>query len=166
MADTKELDPAIKKEADQVFRAICDTLDADEINYNRFDADYHLDFYWLSDDLDIRIDVQMWPQSYQVSFASVMPYCLTGKNRAKIATALNEINKQFLLGFMLMDEQTGRVRYMVSQSYNGSMLGQGAYRKLLQCCFDAADEYNEKLFLYDRDMITYEQLFAEDNKED
>jgi hypothetical protein len=77
--------------------------------------------------------------------------------RMETTIAVAHLNSRFVNGLFDYDISDGEIRFRVSQKYNTD-LTDDLIRYLLSIAFNAANKYNDLLFMLGKDMITMEQF--------
>ncbi len=146
------------KRAQEIFEAVCSYFDAKEYNYKRHDEDKVVTITTRGEDIPIDFIIKVREDHEVLSFISFMPFTVPEDKRTDTALVLNVINENLINGSFSIDLEDGKIRFRMSAGYMGSLIGQEVYDYMFMVSALTIDEYNDKLMMYAKDMISLEQL--------
>jgi hypothetical protein len=153
------MDEKLLKEGEAVYKTVTDALDERGLNYETDKEHLSLNFTIGSDDLTIELLVIVIPDMQIISFLSPLPFSCAEENRSKMAVAINALNMKLPAGFFLFPD-IGSIKYCIAQHYYASIISKETIQEIIEGCFFIVDNYNEKIFFYEKDKIDLEELLA------
>ena len=88
---------------------------------------------------------------------SYLPFTVK-KNAGAVARAIAQVNYTMVAGAFEYDYTDGSVCFQMCASYTGALLGEGAFRYLVNVSANTVDEYHDELLMLEQGEITIEQF--------
>ena len=156
MAELKNLE-----QAKAAFATVCRMLDKEQWNYNRDDEKLSIKCGARGEDLPMDLEIKVDVERMLIMVLSPMPYVIQDDKRLDVAIAISAINNILLNGCFDYDVATGHVFFRMTNSIIGCKLGEEAMHYLLYCACQTIDEYNDKLLMLAKGILSLEK-FLED----
>ena len=150
--------------AQQTFATLCRALDELKLKYDRDDSEMKVIFTVRGEDIPIRISIKVDAQREFVMLLSHMPFDIVEAKRMDAAIAVTAVNNVLVNGNFDYDIATGAIVYRMTNSYAGCELGAEVFKYLVICTFGTVDEFNDKLMLLNKGVISLEQFIEQVNK--
>ena len=158
MADQKKIEQAKK-----VFKLIQDAMDGMKWKYNVKD-EYHIETGARGDDLPIELNVSVDPDKALIMVISHIPVVVSEDKRIDVAMAVTYINNILVNGCFDYDISSGYCFFRMCNSYLDSYIGADVVKYMLLVSCQTIDEYNDKLLMIAKDMMTIQQFIASEDK--
>ncbi len=153
MADEKTMKKAIS-----VYDSLCEALDSIDWKYKKHPEDLAITSSVTGDDLPVELLFIVFPESETVNLISTLPFTVAENQRDDMAVALAVANYGLRDGCFEYNIEKGTVRYRISSLYKGSILGKEVYLSMLANVANIVDDYNDKLFMLVKNMMTLDQF--------
>lgn len=147
------------------FATLCRTLDAHEWKYGKNEEKLTVECGAQGEDLPMELTVQVDEGRMLVMLLSQLPFKISEDKRVDAALAIAFVNEQLVDGCFDYDISTGRVFYRMTNSFRDSILDGEVFAYMLFCACKTIDEYNDKLLMLSKGMLTLEQFIDSENKE-
>ena len=147
-----------------VYETICAMFDQKGYHYERHDEDHLITCTVTGDDLPMDIIFVVRDERQIVQLISPMPFKIPEDKRVDTALALTVINDDLIDGSFDFDMSDGRISFRLTASYIESILGKELFEYMLMVSASTVDEYNDKLFMIAKGMLSFDQ-FLENMRE-
>ena len=147
------------------FATLCRTLDAHEWKYRKNEEKLTVECGAQGEDLPMELTVQVDADRMLVMLLSQLPFKISEEKRVDGALAISFVNDQLVDGCFDYDISTGKVFYRMTNSFRDSILDGEVFTYMLFCACQTIDEYNDKLLMLSKGMLTLEQFIDSENKE-
>ena len=151
-------------QAKTVLSTVCKMLDNMKWNYKVHDEELRISLGVNGDDLPMDIHILVRQKQEVVTLLSFMPYRIPEDKRVEIAMAICYINNRLINGCFDMDLANGSVSFRMVSSYRESILSEDLFHYMLNVSVATVDEYNDKLLMISKGMMTLEQLAKDEEK--
>lgn len=150
--------------AKAVYETVCKALSEKDWKFKGDDENLKIKTGAVGEDLpmDITIDVNADRQLLLV--ISPMPMAVPEDKRVDIAIAISVINNQLVDGCFDYDIRTGHIFFRLTSSFIKSKIGKEAVMYMLLCSCKIIDEYNDKLLMLVKGLLSVEQFIASENE--
>lgn len=151
------------QQARNTFATICKMMDNQNWHYDKDESDPEslvINSGARGDDLPIDFRIIVDAGRQLVSLHSSMPFRISEEKRVDGAIACCMINYALANGCFDYDIKSGVVLFRLATSYRESLLSEELFSYVLNVSMQTIDEYNDKLLMISKGMITLEQ-FAE-----
>ena len=158
MAEHKKLE-----QAKITFATLCQTLDTHDWRYKKDEENLTIDCSAQGDDLPMEIRVDVDAERQIVILISHLPFVVQEDKRLDMAIAVSAINNALVDGCFDYDLATGHMFFRMTNSFMESKLGEGAFSYMIFCSCQTIDEYNDKLLMLAKGMLSIEQFLSANN---
>ena len=158
MAEEKDL-----LEAKSVFDTLCQTLDDQNLKYDKKAEEFRIACNMQGDDLVMPLDFRVIPEKHSVLLTSPMPFHAPEDKRLEMAVAVSMVNNRLVDGCFDYDVRDGELLFRIGSSYMESAIGKELFLYLLICAVQTIDDYNDKFLLLANGMMTLEQFMNKFN---
>jgi len=132
--------------------------------YDRLDNELILKSGLKSEDLPIEFLIVVKPENKVVQFISKLPFDIPEDKRVEAAIAICAVNYKLVDGSFDYDISDGTVMYRLTCSYRGNTITSDLVEYIIAVAAGTVDEYNDKLFMLAKDMMTLEQILNKINE--
>ncbi|MBR2043040.1 MAG: hypothetical protein IJ946_01735 [Clostridia bacterium] len=143
MTDDKKLYNAVN-----VYKTICDSLDAKGLNYNK-EEDKLFVFFGIKgseENIPLHTFISVDVDRQLVRLDSVLPFKMNEDKRVDGAIATGAANFGMVDGNFDYDMSDGTIRFSMTVSFIGSLIGEGLIDYLIGCSCYTVDKYNDKFY--------------------
>jgi len=155
MSEIKDME-----QAKNVFETLCSAFDNRNWHYKKDEEQLAIECKPHSEDLPIELTMKVDAERMLVSSFSHLPFEVKEDKRLDVAIAISAINYMLVDGSFDFDIKSGHIFYRMTNSYRESIIGEEVFTYLLQCSGAMIDEYNDKLLMLGKGMITIEQFLT------
>ncbi len=149
-----------KKQAAEVYKTVCTTLDGLDIKYDRDDENLNITSRGVGYDLPIEIRILIHPENCVISMLSQMPFRVPENKRKELALAVSMINHVMVDGSFDYNYLDGGIVFRVTSNYRDSLIGAELIRYMFTVSIAMVDEFNDKLFKIAMGAMTLDELKA------
>ena len=110
--------------------------------------------------MEIIIDVNADRQLFLV--ISPLPLKVPEDKRVDLAVAISVINNQLIDGSFDYDMRDGKILFRLTSSFIDSKISKEAITYMIMCSCSTIDDYNDKLLLLAKGMLSLEQFLADE----
>ena len=153
MSEEKDL-----KQAQAVYKALCDMLDTLDWHYDKKEDKLSIECSAQGDDLPIDIHIGVDATRKIVTLLSQMPFDVPERRRAAMAVAVSEANNGMVDGNFDYSLLSGKVVFRMTTSYFDSLIGKELFEYMLSCSCFTIDEYNDKFLMVAMKDMSVEQI--------
>ena len=151
------------QKAREVYNTLVNMLDTRDWKYEKHEDELLIRSGIKGDDLPIEFIVVVRPKNQVVQFLSKLPFQIPEDKRVDAAIAICAINDRFVDGSFDYDISDGTIIFRLTSSYRESTLGEDLFEYMIMCSAVTVDEYNDKLFMLAKGMITLQQFIEQEN---
>ena len=144
--------------AKATFDTLCRTLDSHEWRYRVKEGELALTCGAQGDDLPMELNLEVDAGRTLVLLTSHLPYVVQEDKRLDVAVAVSAINHARVDGSFDYDVASGHTFFRMTNSYIESNLGEDVFTYLLFCACQTIDEYNDKLLMLSKGIISVEKF--------
>ena len=142
MSDVKEL-----KQAQTVFKSLCQSLDELEIKYEKKEEDLSISCTIMGNDIQVDIEVEIDRERKLITLLSQLPFIVSESRRAAVAVAISQANNTMIDGSFDYSYLDGKIVFRMTSSYSESIIGKELLKYMIACSFCTIDEYNDKFLV-------------------
>ncbi len=153
MAEDKDL-----KQAQAVYKALCEMLDDREWNYQKFEEKFAIKCGACGDDLPMTIIIEVDPERQLISLLSQMPFTVAENRRTALAIAVSQANKDLVDGNFDFNYLDGSIIFRMTSSYHESIIGKKLFDYMIMCSCFTIDEYNDKFLMVAKNDMSIEEI--------
>lgn len=147
-------------QAKAAFAAMCQMLDAEDWRYQKDEEKLIISCGARGEDIPMDITIKVDEGRQVILLLSRLPFAAQENKRLDFAVAISAINHSIVDGSFDYDIKTGNVYFRMTNSYMDSSLSPKACGYLLYCACKTIDQYNDKLLMLAKGMISLEQFIA------
>jgi hypothetical protein len=149
MADEKSL-----KNAQKVYKTLCDALDGWKWHYTKNNDDLKVRFTVEGDDIPMEFNIFVDPERQLVRLLSLMPFRFSEDKRVEGAVATCYANFKFADGSFDYDMEDGSVFFRLTSSFRDSLISVDALQYMINCACYSVDEYNDKFLMISKGALS------------
>lgn len=153
MADAMDL-----RTAKETFDTLCEMLDEKELRYEKDDENLAVNLTMHGDDLPVAMHFVVDTERNFVITLSPLPFRVKEDKMLDMAIAVSALNYRMVNGSFDYDLAKGKLTFRMTTSYRESRLGKEALFYMLACTVTTVDEYNDKLMMLAKGMISLEKF--------
>lgn len=158
MADEKMIS------AQKNYVTLCSMLDDNNWHYEKDEAKLKINCSAQGDDLPMDIIIRIDPDRQLVILMSHLPFVVSEDKRVDVAIATSVINYKVVDGSFDFDMEDGHMFFRMTSSYVGSELSKEVFFYMLMCSFQTIDDYNDKLLMLAKNMLSLEDFINNEMK--
>ena len=158
MSDEKKL-----KNARLVFNTLCGMLDQKDFKYEIHEEDLVVTFGMGGDDLPMHFVINIDAERDLIRVLSRLPFVFEEDKRVDAAIATSQINYRLADGSFDFNYKTGHVLFRMTSSYKDSLISMEVFEYMIAVASFTIDEYNDKLLMLAKGMITVDEFFKRKN---
>lgn len=151
------------KQSQLVYRMFCNALDGNDWKYRKDDENLRIECGAQGDDLPMELSANFDVDKQLMMILSHLPFVIAEDKRIDIAVAISVINNMMVDGCFDYDVGTGHIFFRVTNSYWDSVMSEDVCLELLYKACQTIDEYNDKLLMIAKGMISIEQFLQSVN---
>ena len=155
MTDAKKLADALT-----AYKTLLQALDAIDWKYEKNEEKLRVDFSVKGDDLPMEFTMIVDADRQLVRLVSFLPFHFPADKRAEGAIATSQINYKLADGSFDYDIKDGEVSFRMTSSFRSSLISESLLRYMVQCAIYTVDEYNDKLFMISKGMLSLQDFLA------
>lgn len=155
MSEQKNLE-----QAKVTFDTLCRALEKQEWDYKKYEDKFVIECGAQGADLPMKITVEVNPKNLLVILLSRLPFVIQEDKRLDVAVAVSAINNALVDGCFDYDISTGNIYFRMSNSFIDSKIGEEVFIYMLICSCQTIDEYNDKILMLAKGMLSIEQLVS------
>ena len=153
MADEKVL-----KQAQAVYKALCDRLDEHNWHYEKHEEDLAISCGAQGDDLPMELRIAVDTKRQIVTLLSQMPFEVPENRRTALAIAVSQANNGMIDGSFDFDFLSGSIIFRMTTSYRESLIGKELFSYMLSCSCYTIDEYNDKFLTVTKKAMSVDEI--------
>ena len=155
MADINKLELA-----KATYSNLCQTLDAQDWKYKKNEEKLMIECGAQGDDLPIELTIKVDPDRMLVMTFSHLPFVVQEDKRLEVDIAVCAVNNALADGCFDYNVTNGHMFFRLTNSFMESMLGAEAFKYMIFGSCQIIDEYNDKLLMLAKGMISIEQFLS------
>lgn len=157
-------DEAKKAAALAAYQTLCDALDAKNWKYEKHPEELEVTCIARGDDLPMKLVIQVDEKRQALRVLSLLPVTVPEEKRVDMAVAISLINNGIVHGCFDYDVKGGNVLFRIVGTFFGCTLSKDACMYLVLCACQTIDNYNDKLLMLSKGLITVEQFITLKNE--
>lgn len=148
------------KLARTTFETLCKALEHHDWHYKKDEENLTIECGAQGDDLPMEITVVIDPERMLVILMSHLPFVIQEDKRLDAAVAVSAVNFALVDGSFDYDIKSGHVIFRMSNSFMESLVGEEMFMYMILVSCHTIDEYNDKLLMLSKGMISLEQFIS------
>ncbi len=141
-----------------IYEMIKKHLQDNDFKFKSHDEDLAVSFTVQGEDLPQPTVIRVIDERELVRVDSPIPVNMPEDKRFEAAVAVAVANNSLLNGNFDFDMEDGSITYRVTQSYVGTDISEDTLTYIMGVVFLTTDEYNDKLFMLGKGMMSLEQF--------
>jgi len=159
MADQNQL-----VQAKATFDTLCEMLDGRGWRYKKDEENFSIECGAQGDDLPLDIRMEVDAERMLVSLYSKLPFVVPEDKRVEMSLAISAVNYTMVDGSFDYNFLNGNTLFRLTSSYRNSMISTTALEYMLMVSCNTVDEYNDKLFMLCKGMMSLEDIVKAANE--
>lgn len=155
MAEQKDLE-----QAKAAFATLCQALDENQWRYKKDEENLTVECGARGDDLPMELTIKVDAGRRLVMLFSHLPFVIQEDKRLDVAVGISAINNILVDGCFDYNLTNGHIFFRMTNSILESQLSKEVFTYLLFCSCQTIDEYNDKLLMLAKGMISVEQFLS------
>ena len=147
-----------QKKAEQTYRLFCNALDNNDWSYRSDDQKLRIECGAKGEDLPIELNIHFDVEKQLIMILSKLPFDIAEDKRVDAVVAICAINNALVDGCFDYDVNTGTVFFRITNSFLDSFMSKEVCMTLLYKACKMVDDYNDKLLMLSKGMLTIEQF--------
>ena len=131
--------------AQETYNGLCKTLDNMGWKYQTNDSELKIMFGVNGDDLPMSFLIIVDVERQIVRLLSLLPFQMNSDKRVEGAVATCAINYVLADGSFGLDIETGNIFFRLTSSFRSSLIGEEAFKYMVEVSCHTIDLYNDKL---------------------
>ena len=141
---SKTMDEGSASQTQRVFETLCESLDKNNIKYEKIEEKLMIKAIFVGDDLPMEILYRLDPKRELIILWSFLPFDVPEERRDAMAVAVACANHGLVDGSFDYDYPEGKVLFRITSRYRDSIISDDLLMFLLMKCCHIVDEYNDK----------------------
>lgn len=147
------------KKANQVYRSLCDMLDAKDFKYDRYDEKLTIRFGIIGDDLPMQFIMFIDADRELIRLLSPLPVIFDSKKINEGLLSINQANYSLADGSFDFDVISGKVNFRMIASFVDSLISKDVFQYMIDVASHTIDDYNDKMLMLSKGAMTIEEFF-------
>ncbi len=148
------------EQARAAFATLCQALDKKEWRYKKDEETMTIECGARGDDLSMDLTIKVDAERMLVLLFSHLPFVVQEDKRLDVAVGISAINNRLVDGCFDYNLVKGHIFFRMTNSILESKLSEEVFTYLLFCSCKTIDDFNEKLMMLARGIITIEQFLS------
>ncbi|MCD7785551.1 MAG: YbjN domain-containing protein [Oscillospiraceae bacterium] len=146
--------------ANEVYKLLCQTLEKNNWKYKKDEEKLSIECGAQGDDLPVEFIVKVDAERQLVLLTSHLPFVIQEDKRVDMAMVISVINNLLVDGCFDYSVTNGHIFFRMTNSFIESTVSESVFMYMLLCSFKTIDDYNDKLLMVAKGMITTEQFIS------
>ena len=147
------------KNAQSVYKILCDLFDEKELVYKKFEDDFVVTITVNGDNLSIDFVVKVDEERELIRVLSKLPVVFQDEKRLDGAIATSKINYGLADGSFDYNFEKGEIIFRITSSYKGCTVSKDLIYYMMSCACYTVDDYNDKLLALSEGKISVKDFF-------
>lgn len=148
------------EQAKAVFATLCQALDNHEWHYTKDEEKLSIECGAQGEDLPMEINIHVDTERLLVLLLSHIPFAIQEDKRLDVAIAISAINNTLVDGCFDYNVASGAIFFRMTNSFIESKISEEVLTYMLMCSCSTIDDYNDKLLMLSKGMVSIEQFLA------
>ena len=154
MTDARKL-----KNAQNVYKSLCDMLDSRKFRYDKHPEDLVVTFTVQGEDIPMNFILMIDADRELVRLVSPIPLTFEPSKRVEAAIATSQINYRLADGNFELDLTTGKVLFKITSSFVDSLISQEIFEYMIGVSCHTVDDFNDKLLMLAKGLLPLDAFF-------
>lgn len=151
------------KNPEEVLKAIGETLGALGYTYDFDEENQVFSLSVVGKDIPMRLRIGVSEKQQTIIIYSTLPIEVSKSRNEIVSMAVAAINYKLINGCFEYDEEDCAIYFRMTESYRDSEISAEMIKYLIRCSLLTVDDYNDKLLLLCRGLLTLEEYEKEIN---
>ena len=151
------------KNPEEVLKAIGETLGALGYTYDFDEENQVFSLSVVGKDIPMRLRIGVSEKQETIIIYSTLPIEVSKSQNETVSMAVAAINYKLINGCFEYDEEDCAIYFRMTESYRDSEISAEMIKYLIRCSLLTVDDYNDKLLLLCRGLLTLEEYEKEIN---
>ena len=151
------------KNPEDVLKAIGETLGALGYTYDFNEENQVFSLSVVGKDIPMRLRIGVSEKQQTIIIYSTLPIEVSKSRNEIVSMAVAAINYKLINGCFEYDEEDCAIYFRMTESYRDSEISAEMIKYLIRCSLLTVDDYNDKLLLLCRGLLTLEEYEKEIN---
>ena len=151
--------------AQAAYSKLCSTMDSMDWHYTKKEDDLIIECGAKGEDLPMDLTIICKVELQLLTLISHLPFTVPEDKRLDMAMAVSVINNRLANGCFDYNILEGKLFFRMSTSFLGIALGAETIEYIIYCSCGTIDEYNDKLLMISKGLLSLEQFLKEEYKE-
>lgn len=151
------------KNPEAVLKAIGETLGALGYTYDFDEENQVFSLSVVGKDIPMRLRIGVSEKQQTIIIYSTLPIEVSKSRNEIVSMAVAAINYKLINGCFEYDEEDCAIYFRMTESYRDSEISAEMIKYLIRCSLLTVDDYNDKLLLLCRGLLTLEEYEKEIN---
>ena len=147
------------KNAQSVYKTLCEELDGKNLRYEKHIEDLVVTFTMKGDDLPIQIIVNIDAERQLVRLLSPIPVTFGDDKRMEGAIATCQVNYLLADGSFDYDYKQGKVIFRMTSSFIDSLISKELFEYMIAVACYTVDDYNDKFLMLAKGALALDAFF-------
>lgn len=153
------------QQARATFATLCRALESNDWHYTKDEEKLKIECGARGEDLPMELTILVDAERQIVRLLSHIPFQIKEDKRLEVAVAVSAINNKLVDGCFDYDIRSGDIYFRATNSFMDSSLSEEVLTYMLYFSCNVIDEFNDKLLMLAKGMLTIEQFYASLTKE-
>ncbi len=154
MSDANKL-----KNAQNVFKTLCEMLDEKKVHYDKHEDELVVTFIMGGKDIPMQLIINVDEERELIRLISPIPVVFEEDKRVEAAIATCQANYYLADGSFDYDFEQGEITFRLTSSYIDSLISKDLLEYMVVITGIAVDEYNDKFLMLAKGMISVQDFF-------
>ncbi len=151
------------KLAKQVYKTLCNALDARNWKYGKEEEDLLVHFGVNSDDIPMNFVIFIDAERQLIRLMSPLPFRMSEDKRLEGAVATCAATYGMADGSFDYDVAEGKIVFRMTASFRESQIGEGLFQYLISCACAMVDKYNDRFLLISKGILSIADFINTDS---
>lgn len=146
------------EQAKSVFGTLCQALENYELHFEKDEEKLAIECSIQGEDLPMELTINVDAKRMLAILISHMPFVIQEDKRLDVAVAVSAINGLLVDGSFDYDVASGHMFFRMTNSFIDSKIGEDVFIYMIYCASKTIDEYNDKLLMLSKGIISIERF--------
>ena len=151
--------------AKTTYATLCSALDENGWHYKKDEEKLTVQCGAQGEDLPIELVIEVDADRQLVVLLSHLPVKVPEDKLMDVTVAISTVNNVLVHGCFDYNVRTGQIIYRMANSFMDSLLGSEMFNYMIYAACHVIDEYNDKLIMLSKGMISIEKFLETETKE-
>lgn len=149
------------KNAQNVYKQLRESLDANGIHYDCNDSEMNVWFVARGSERRILVDIYVDSDMQYIKYNSPFEFSIPSEIRGEVAIAINKLNFSIVNGHLMFNYDSGQLSFVLESYFVDSILSDSTFKYLLGTVFSTVNNLSNKFYLLSEGKITVDQLLKD-----